>query len=128
MLKWLIVLLLLFFDQAVKIVILNFLPQLVVFNQGIAFGFLPSDWWLAANLLIVLLVFFIWREVFPSSLIIAGGLSNILDRIFKGGVVDFIDLQFWPVFNLADLFICLGAVCFFLPGRPRQDLISNADA
>jgi signal peptidase II len=43
-------------------------------------------------------------------LILAGALANIIDRIVLGCVVDFIDLGFWPVFNLADLSISLGAV------------------
>ena len=38
-------------------------------------------------------------------LMISGALSNILDRLYFGCVVDFINLQFWPLFNLADSFI-----------------------
>jgi len=43
-------------------------------------------------------------------LIISGGLSNIADRIMSGCVLDFIDLKFWPVFNLADIYITMGGV------------------
>ncbi len=42
-------------------------------------------------------------------LIAGGGISNIIDRIFhNGSVVDFIDLRYWPVFNLADSAIVIG--------------------
>jgi len=46
--------------------------------------------------------------------IVAGAIGNIADRIFRedgllhGRVVDFIDLQWWPVFNIADAAICIG--------------------
>lgn len=42
--------------------------------------------------------------------IIGGGVSNILDRIQHLYVVDFIDLGWWPVFNLADVFVTVGTV------------------
>ncbi len=49
-------------------------------------------------------------------LVIGGALGNLIDRLFRGrgfgrgGVVDFIDLQFWPVFNVADSAIVVGVV------------------
>jgi signal peptidase II len=43
-------------------------------------------------------------------LITAGAVSNMIDRIYFGCVVDFIDLKFWPVFNPADTFISIGAL------------------
>ncbi len=41
-------------------------------------------------------------------LIMAGAVGNIIDRIFLGEVVDFIDFRFWPVFNLADVAMVVG--------------------
>jgi len=55
-------------------------------------------------------LFGIWCLKFGILLIIAGGLSNITDRIIHGCVTDFIDLKFWPVFNLADIYITIGAI------------------
>jgi signal peptidase II len=51
-----------------------------------------------------------------SGLVIGGALGNICDRIFRSGgflrgeVVDFIDFQWWPVFNVADMAITIGGV------------------
>jgi signal peptidase II len=47
------------------------------------------------------------------ALIISGGLSNIIDRIYFGCVIDFINLHFWPVFNFADIYITIGVLIFF---------------
>ncbi|MBO5955916.1 MAG: signal peptidase II, partial [Clostridia bacterium] len=46
-------------------------------------------------------------------LVISGGLGNMIDRVFRGGnVVDFLHFEFYPtfpVFNVADIFVCIGA-------------------
>jgi signal peptidase II len=42
------------------------------------------------------------------ALVIAGALGNVLDRMQRGYVVDFIHVQFWPVFNVADIAVCVG--------------------
>jgi signal peptidase II len=54
-------------------------------------------------------------------LVVGGALGNLTDRAFRdgdgflgGGVVDFIDLQWWPVFNVADSAIVVGAILLFL--------------
>lgn len=52
--------------------------------------------------------------------ILGGALGNLLDRLFRGagwgrgGVVDFVDLRFWPVFNVADAALTLGCVALVL--------------
>jgi len=43
-------------------------------------------------------------------LILAGAISNILDRLYFGCVIDFIKIPFWPLFNLADAFIIIGVI------------------
>jgi signal peptidase II len=89
-------------------------------NSGIAFGLFPS----ATPAVIVLtsiavgwmLVYFARsgarHPVLPAALglLIGGSLSNLLDRVRLGHVTDFIDLRFWPAFNLADSFIVAGVV------------------
>ncbi|MDR3559793.1 MAG: signal peptidase II [Candidatus Pacebacteria bacterium] len=41
-------------------------------------------------------------------LVLSGAISNIVDRIFFGCVIDYINLRVWPVFNLADVYITIG--------------------
>ena len=53
-------------------------------------------------------------------LIISGGLSNFIDRLHYGCVIDFIDLKFWPVFNLADVYITIGAIALILKVKNKK--------
>jgi signal peptidase II len=74
-------------------------------------------------ILIFALIFLLFRKSMVHNsffliLILSGAISNVVDRIRFGCVVDFIDLKFWPVFNLADVFIFLGAV-FLLVKRKK---------
>jgi signal peptidase II len=61
-------------------------------------------------------------------LVLGGALGNLVDRAFRpgdgflgGGVVDFIDLQWWPVFNLADSAIVVGAIVLFFAQWSEPD-------
>ena len=62
---------------------------------------------------------------FAMSLIIAGGVSNLLDRIIFGYVTDMIDFRIFPVFNIADISVCVGCglliLYMFLPGEKKDD-------
>ena len=87
-------------------------------NSGIAFGLFAS----ATAVVIVLtaiavgwmLVFFARsgarHPVLPAALglVIGGSVSNLADRVRLGHVTDFLDLRYWPAFNLADSFIVIG--------------------
>jgi signal peptidase II len=62
-------------------------------------------------------------------LVLGGALGNLVDRAFRagdgflgGGVVDFVDLQWWPVFNVADSAIVVGAILLFVVqwGAPTE--------
>lgn len=44
------------------------------------------------------------------SLILAGAIGNLIDRLFLGYVIDFLDFRIWPVFNVADSAITIGAI------------------
>lgn len=57
-------------------------------------------------------------------LVVGGALGNLIDRFVRdhgGAVVDFIDLQWWPIFNLADAAITVGALVFVVAARSRRD-------
>lgn len=61
-------------------------------------------------------------------LLLGGAMGNLIDRLFLGQVVDFIDVGFWPVFNLADSAIVVGTILvlyyFLFPAR-RQEQFSG---
>jgi signal peptidase II len=53
----------------------------------------------------------------PFVLLLAGAAGNLVERIARGYVVDFIHLRYWPVFNLADILIVAGGALLFLTWR-----------
>lgn len=83
-----------------------------ILNQGVAWGLdLGVDWQgLGLGILLGLILLLIWQLGFcwQSSLVVAGGLSNWLDRVRLGGVVDYITIGNFPSFNLADVLITSG--------------------
>ncbi len=141
--KWLIPLIaaaVIVVDQVSKTAMLNVLEDRVdkllfiqfhiVFNKGTAFGlgehFLPF-------LLVIGAVAFILVvksmgslntrvAVWSIGLVAGGAISNLLDRLVRGhggSVVDFIDLRWWPTFNLADTCIVVGMVLFIIEALHR---------
>lgn len=101
-------------------------------NSGIAFGLFSQ----ATSLVIVLtalalawmLVFFARsgrrHPILPVALgfVLGGSVANLLDRVRLGHVTDFLDVRYWPAFNLADTFIVVGVAILFaaLAGADRR--------
>ena len=58
----------------------------------------------------------------PTGLLLGGAAGNLIDRLDRGYVTDFIDIPFWPAFNLADMSITVGVLSLFyvLEGPPRH--------
>jgi signal peptidase II len=87
-------------------------------NSGIAFGLFSSR---TAAVIVLTGIAVVWMLVFFArsgarhpvlpvalGLVIGGSMSNLLDRVRLGYVTDFLDLRYWPAFNLADSFIVIG--------------------
>ena len=131
------------FDRITKIYVINldkkfigseifsskYLNITLIWNEGIAFGFLSFDQENLYNLLtilIILIIFFILVMVLKSSglkklalvMILGGALGNVFDRILYKSVPDFIDFHVgefhWFIFNIADIFITIGVFSMIL--------------
>jgi signal peptidase II len=101
-----------------------FIPHILywtyVQNHRGAFGLFGSQPWLLVGMAIAVLSVFWYsfRDIASRSLlvrlafgaIVGGAVGNILDRFHYAYVVDFIDLRWWPVFNLADSCITVGVM------------------
>lgn len=98
----------------------------LAYNTGMAFsrgrGLGPVIALLALLVVIVLVVSTAKVESrlarVAAGLLIGGALGNLCDRVFRGdgwlqgAVIDFIDVQWWPIFNVADMGVSIGAVLF----------------
>lgn len=93
-------------------------------NDGAAFGSLDNARWvfmiLSTVAIIGILVYMFWKKpqdklmLAALTLIVSGGIGNMIDRVALGYVIDFIDFCAFPkiwmwVFNVADSFVCIGA-------------------
>jgi len=129
-----IVIAILFLDQASKFLFTKFLnlnqtlsviPGIfhftLVHNRGAAFGILREQSFLfvLTSFVAVILIYFNLKNnrrknPFLSNLslalVLAGALGNLIDRIRFGYVIDFLDFRIWPVFNIADSAITIGAI------------------
>ena len=121
-----------FFDQLTKFLAVNFLQLNIpisliknflyltlVHNRGAAFGILRNQLFLfiTISLCVILFIFIHLRNKKNSfllrislSLILSGSIGNLIDRLRFGYVIDFLDFRFWPVFNLADSALTIGAL------------------
>ena len=102
-------------------------------NPGGAFGLFGGMGWLFVLIsILVILVVLVASRNLPSTvssvglgLILGGAVGNLTDRFirgpgFSGEVVDFIDFHVWPVFNLADSAIVIGAAILLFSGLRRD--------
>lgn len=119
--------------------VLPILNITLAYNSGAAFGFLSSmgewhRWFFAGFSAVMSMVLIIWLSRTATSArlqcialacILGGALGNLIDRAFFGYVVDFIDLYYknyhWPVFNIADSAICIGAGLLFISACRESD-------
>lgn len=139
----LILLLVIAFDQVTKywaltslypyrsVPVIPMLSWMLAFNTGAAFSFLSNtgywhQWFFTGFSLTMCVLLFIWMwrstrksiwQPISLAMIVGGAFSNVLDRLIHGHVIDFILVYYknyhWPVFNIADSAICVGAVILF---------------
>ncbi len=88
-------------------------------NTGAGFGILPGQTIIlgiiSAVVAILIIAYYpqIPKERFPLlcwGLFLGGVIGNLLDRLVRGYVIDFINVGFWPAFNIADSAITIGAL------------------
>ena len=104
-------------------IIPNVLDMTLVHNTGIAFGLFKDQGIVfiiipvIACILLIFNIFYYQNNkdlsriyIFGFALILGGAIGNLVDRIRFGYVIDFIDFHVWPVFNVADSAITVGAV------------------
>lgn len=124
-------------DQGSKLLVAEFLSReepLVIIkgvfrftyveNRGAAFGMFDDHRWvfmILSTIGIAAMLFYLWRfrpesklACVAISMVIGGGIGNMIDRVVLGYVIDFIDFCAFPnlwvwVFNVADSFVCVGA-------------------
>lgn len=111
----------------------------LAFNKGMAFsqatGAGPV---IGALAFVIIIVIVLWMRrsatgvaAVAAGLIVGGALGNLVDRLFRndawlrGAVVDFIDLQWFPVFNIADSCITIGAVLMALASLRNKPTVPS---
>lgn len=98
----------------------DFLRMQYIGNTGTIFGLFENAnffFMVLAMILCVVIVIYLRKSVSPQSgkakalwLILAGGIGNLIDRMVRGFVVDFISLKWVGIFNLADTYVVIGVI------------------
>lgn len=111
-------------------------------NPGAAFSFLADasgwQWWFFTGIAIIVSMILVSlilrhptsREIPAYALILGGAVGNLIDRLTRGAVVDWLDFYWnalhWPAFNLADVWIVAGAGMMLLKSFQPQTKDSKA--
>lgn len=120
-------------------IIKNFFYLTYINNDGAAFSILVGKrvlLILIAVLVIVMLIRYIKKnniqnklELVSISLIIGGSLGNLIDRVVRGYVIDFLDFKIFnynfPIFNLADTFIVIGVFLLLLKEIRKENNLDS---
>ena len=122
--------------------VLGSLQLALAFNSGVAFSLGQGSGLVIVPVAVavVLVVVYVARSLSGRlaatavGLVVGGAVGNLVDRLVRGhdgAVVDFIDLQWWPVFNLADAAIVVGgvllALCSLRRPTPDHDKVVEGD-
>ncbi len=124
-----------FNEMETKEIITNFFSLTKVYNYGASWNILEGQRILLITISIVILVSLIYyqtkfqinnRNIFAFSLVYGGIIGNLLNRIFLGYVIDFLDFNLlgydYPVFNMADIYIFIGILLLIIAIIKKEDL------
>lgn len=118
--------------------VMSMLNWTLAYNTGAAFSFLSTTgvrhaWLLTGFSVIMTGILCVWlgrvshekkRISLAISLVSGGAAGNLIDRVRLGYVIDFIDVHYgtmhWPVFNLADAAICIGALLLIVTSTSNR--------
>lgn len=118
------------FHQTVNV--MPYFDWYLTYNRGAAFSFLADAggwqrWFFTITTIVISVVILFWIKklepsehmtAIPLSLILGGAIGNLIDRIYLGHVVDYVQVWLgnypWPAFNIADAAISVGAVILIL--------------
>lgn len=120
-------------------IINNFFKLTYVENRGAAFGIMQGAKWVFVIIAVIILIFAIRYYIklckekknrlmrVSLLLVVSGAIGNVIDRVFRGYVVDLLDFNVFgydfPVFNFADICVCVGAAIMII-----SVLLSKEDA
>ncbi len=104
-------------------VIGDFFRITLVRNAGAAFGLFQGGrvFFIAASIIAIIFIVYVglklprsdWQRRLLLGMILGGAIGNLIDRVYAGQVIDFLDVGFgmhrWPVFNVADMGVSVGA-------------------
>jgi len=133
LLFWLIAIFILVVDQISKylisinvgyhqviVLINNVLEITYIINNGAAFSLLRGQRWffVVATTVVFMLIICLHKYIAKQdtvfhialALFCGGAAGNFIDRLRFGGVIDFVDMQIWPIFNVADSCIVIGVI------------------
>lgn len=117
---------LLFIDQLIKFALFKYKFNIIYLNKGIIFGFIENSYIVFILLILgfITLFYLIKKDLKEKNLglilILVGAISNLLDRFFYKGVVDYINILNLTNFNLADIYIFLGVIIYLIKiKKPR---------
>lgn len=119
------------FTYGESLPVTSFFNLVLAYNKGAAFSFLAAEsgwqryFFTTVGIIAALVIVYMLRRhagqrlfCWALALILGGAIGNVIDRVLYGHVIDFLDVHFggwhWPVFNLADSAIFVGAGLFIL--------------
>lgn len=109
----------------------------LTYNRGVSWSFFDSERadvfavvTLAVSMITIGLVYYTYQRysqgytIFGNCLVLPGAISNLVDRIVYGGVIDFVCLSYrdyqWPIFNIADVAIVVGVMIMLFYSEKRD--------